>query len=771
MVRLRSRGSRGGSVRCPALVSGRHVFLIYNAILLALSGGGSVSAQDYVFTQEPRNVSARVGENVSLHCTISPPAPVFWIVNGFPIITNDSYEFKYNPGTGEHEMIIKNIPSQLDGQYSCRTMNLGSGSSSKAAKTVDAFVTVLVPPTQIQLVPFSPETIVQEQGLETSLTCIVSGGKPAPVVQWFKDDRLLENGVSTHSQPGDGTRIENVTSTLKWAPIRGDHEKRISCTASHPALQGGPLRVGTKLNVEYAPVVVVSSFPEYIKEGDDVTLHCMADANPDFDLKYRWTRNGLPVSDSATSSLRIDSVQRSDKPVVYTCEASNRIGTRHNSFHLDVLYPPTFYSMQEVQSADLGTDISLFCNVDSNPPAVITWTRDTDPLKVIGTERHLPFRTTSPSQFGVYICQATAGTNFLPIRREVRVLQNDRPFISAEASVYAGQGDASAQIKCVINGLPLPTDVRWSKILGGDPQGLGRPVNSESDERVKITKETLSDRVVSHLTIKNVKKDDFGLYNCTASNNYGSADQLIPLKETDWMLPIIAGSACGGALLLVIIVVSAIFCIRCRSHNRLKEKASDTSGSTTTSDDLDIKSGAGVHHHHHHHGDMYTTTSNETLTDGHSGGKNGWTGHHHHHPHQQQDILHPSHHHQYNHPYTIQGDYGGNRKDGQNYYTRYADYEHEYNPNTFLSAGGGGLPAIYTPTLSLTGDHAAADQQDPTINNLPPRDPSPYHPSGLPSSSKIMEQQQQPLYARYPAVNGSVMLLDATLNSRLATNV
>ena len=86
--------------------------------------------------------------------------------------------------------------------------------------------------------------------METSLTCRVSGGKPAPTIEWYKDQARMETGVDTRAEPSDETRIENVTSTLKWTPTRADHEKHVYCTAHHPALLDGPLRAETLLNVE-----------------------------------------------------------------------------------------------------------------------------------------------------------------------------------------------------------------------------------------------------------------------------------------------------------------------------------------------------------------------------------------------------------------------------------------------------------------------------------------------------------------------------------------
>lgn len=88
--------------------------------------------------------------------------------------------------------------------------------------------------------------------MEASLTCNIDGGKPAPTIQWYRDDVAIDSGVDTHiaATTDTVTKIENITSTLKWIPIRKEHEKKIFCTASHPALQGQPLRVETLLIVE-----------------------------------------------------------------------------------------------------------------------------------------------------------------------------------------------------------------------------------------------------------------------------------------------------------------------------------------------------------------------------------------------------------------------------------------------------------------------------------------------------------------------------------------
>ena len=86
-----------------------------------------------------------------------------------------------------------------------------------------------------------------------------------------------------------------------------------------------------------APSVKIVSVPEIMKEGDAVTLQCLADANPYIDLKFRWTKNGLPMTDVSSGSLHIDAAQRSERPTVYSCEATNKIGTGTAAFNLVVL--------------------------------------------------------------------------------------------------------------------------------------------------------------------------------------------------------------------------------------------------------------------------------------------------------------------------------------------------------------------------------------------------------------------------------------------------
>ena len=149
-----------------------------------------------MFTEDPKNVTARLGDTVSFRCTIYPPVQVYWIVNGFPLISNSSYEFKYDELTGkwlgkscgirvqlyghchyvimscrwpdlcapmenwslsefffffnfflssnvgEHEIIIKGVTMQRDGSYFCRS-TVQSATSPVAVRSQEARLTVI----------------------------------------------------------------------------------------------------------------------------------------------------------------------------------------------------------------------------------------------------------------------------------------------------------------------------------------------------------------------------------------------------------------------------------------------------------------------------------------------------------------------------------------------------------------------------------------------------------------------------------------------------
>lgn len=92
---------------------------------------------------------------------------------------------------GTHNLQIEDARLDDDGEYQCQ---VSPGGGSKGIRAMSK-LTVLLRPTSIEIVGHSNGTnveIKQEENLR--LECVVSGGKPAAQIKWFRKNVELKSG-------------------------------------------------------------------------------------------------------------------------------------------------------------------------------------------------------------------------------------------------------------------------------------------------------------------------------------------------------------------------------------------------------------------------------------------------------------------------------------------------------------------------------------------------------------------------------------------------
>lgn len=199
------------------------------------------------------------------------------------------------------------------GRYACQVENAVGKAS---AVTV---LTVLVAPTwNIQ----PPAEIQTEAGKSLLVDCSVNG-VPPPLVFWRREMRMLDVN-------GNGSRWQIASNgSLSIGQLETEDAGPLYCAAVNP---GGALLARVNLDV----TVPLQSVPIYFQIGptnqtlpirSPALLQCQAQADGPATLDIRWTRNGLPINESATGltilptgSLQIDHLQPEDSGV-YTCWA------------------------------------------------------------------------------------------------------------------------------------------------------------------------------------------------------------------------------------------------------------------------------------------------------------------------------------------------------------------------------------------------------------------------------------------------------------------
>ncbi|KAG0721621.1 Neural cell adhesion molecule 1 [Chionoecetes opilio] len=237
--------------------------------------------------------------------------------------------------------------------------------------------------------------------------------------------------------------------------------------------------------------------------------------------------------------LEISSLRPSDSGN-YTCRIQNEppIEVVH---HVDVQFSPKIMNHSEkMQNVLKDESVKLECSASGNPTPTILWSREEGHLPSGADEEevNMPFiviiftRLAFNSSQGIaiglsmtlegvdrhvegtYVCTAENGIGE-PVSASMAVSVNYPPeIITEKTTVRTGEGD-KVELVCIVHSRPAP-QVVWRK----DGHPISEPAGHVEE----------SDKGHRHsLQINVVTENDFGQYECEATNNFGSASASIHL--------------------------------------------------------------------------------------------------------------------------------------------------------------------------------------------------------------------------------------------------
>ena len=182
----------------------------------------------------------------------------------------------------------------------------------------------------------------------------------------------ITNGVSySTTKLGDGKRWN---AALKWTVVasRVLDGQRVTCRSENAALKS-PRYAHIQLEVRYAPEVElrIASAPDtgIVREGDDLTLECIAVGNPSR-MTFKWSRDGVPLgaegdvgaSGDGTPRLVFRRVTREFHNTVIACEVANSVGTSRAKLDIKVAFKPRFVRPpKEEIGITKGENVRLEC--------------------------------------------------------------------------------------------------------------------------------------------------------------------------------------------------------------------------------------------------------------------------------------------------------------------------------------------------------------------------------------------------------------------------
>ncbi|XP_031567443.1 hemicentin-1-like isoform X2 [Actinia tenebrosa] len=234
------------------------------------------------------NKTVLEGDDVQLVCSANgnPPPDMMWIRNG------------NIQGMGS-TLLIKGVTKSEGGTYTFFTNN------SLGYKSIEISITVQIRSKSPEITNPYKQVILFNEGKDVSLVCNASG-YPVPNITWTKHGTVI--GVGRIFK----TRVKRNDSSC------------YTCTADNGI--GHAKNASICLDVQYPPSnvkITPSIASTFLKEGDNLSLYCQGDSNPD--PTYAWRHSGELLTSQQSRSLIIKNINQRQNGL-YRCEAKNRLG-------------------------------------------------------------------------------------------------------------------------------------------------------------------------------------------------------------------------------------------------------------------------------------------------------------------------------------------------------------------------------------------------------------------------------------------------------------
>ncbi|GCB63044.1 hypothetical protein scyTo_0000109, partial [Scyliorhinus torazame] len=319
-----------------------------------------------------------------------------------------------------------------------------------------------------------------------------SVSSPPPTITWKHRGRdvMLKKDVRFTMLPNNYLQIRNIRKTDEVPPSIRAREMTVNATAH---------------------------------SGQSVILACDADGFPEPEVT--WQRDDVAIeADGAKYTMNADGSELTISKIGkrddgdYVCIAQNKAGDAELEITLKVYVKPEITYVENKTAVELEEQITLTCEAKGDPTPTIIWMKGTHMYKdgeqtmdgrievhSYARVSSLTLKDIQHTDSGEYICKAknSIGQDSESMYLEVQYA----PKLQGTVTVYTWEGNP-VNITCEVLAHPRAL-VTWFR----DGQQL--PSSNYSSIKIYNTRST------NYLQVTPDSENDFGPYNCTASNRVG----------------------------------------------------------------------------------------------------------------------------------------------------------------------------------------------------------------------------------------------------------
>uniref|UniRef100_A0A4W6G559 Neural cell adhesion molecule 1b n=1 Tax=Lates calcarifer TaxID=8187 RepID=A0A4W6G559_LATCA len=382
------------------------------------------------------------------------------------------------------------------------------------------------------------------EGDNANIICDVISSPPPTVLWKYKGAKIqLEKDVRFKVLSNNHLQIRGIKKT---------DEGLYTCEGRLMARGEIDLRV-IKVVVNVLPTIRVwqSEVNATADVGQPAMLTCAVDGYPEPMVTWTSThvfhRNEVVLESGEKYSFNEDGSEMTIMDVTkldegeYTCIAKNKAGESEQELSLRVFVKPKITYIVNQSTSEMEEQVTLTCEASGDPTPTISWSygervftegeqaswtrpeqhKSLDGNVVVRSDARVSSLTLKYVKYtdaGQYLCTARSaiGEDDQPAYLEVRYA----PKIHGAVAVYTWEGNA-VNISCEVKAHPSDVSIVWLR------DGLQLPNSNTTN--IKIFRSPSA----SYLQITPESENDFGSYNCTASNEMGTESKEFLLIQAE----------------------------------------------------------------------------------------------------------------------------------------------------------------------------------------------------------------------------------------------